>query len=135
MGANFQVAVWPIISTSVQPKNAASLKDINAILALKVHLPTTDEARLIICRWMIHMMACPPERDKVVRWMRAFASVMTANWTTFKDNERSDGQEKSTKGVHLITRTSYEISSYFDDKLQNLVKNLPKATIHSSWTK
>ena len=85
----------------------ASLKDIDAILALKVHLAATYDTIVVIYWWMIHMVTLAPERDKLVKWMRALMSVVTAEWTTFRGKELSDSYKRDMTGVHLITRVSY----------------------------
>ena len=87
----------------------AIIKDIDAILALKVHLATTEDTIVVVYQWMIHMVlaAWGSKRNKLVRWMRAVMSVVTANWTTFRDKEPSDGCKKDVKGVHLIMGVSY----------------------------
>ena len=70
---------------------------------------------------MVHMVAWSPEGDKLAKWIQAFMSAVTTNWTIFKDKGPSGGCGKCMKGVYLITRVSYEISSYSDNKPQNQV--------------
>ena len=49
----------------------------------------------------------------MVKRMKVFVTVMTSNWTTFKDKEPSYGCKNCMKEVPLIMRVSYEIGSYF----------------------